>query len=124
MFYKCTVCQAKHDPPLPPAQHSTLTHCPSCGNTVTLIQHDTERPPTGEAEPVHVTAMGAVQSFCSECAGKYILNAKGELDRIDHAPSCSAVSELVAPGRFDVGHDDDDDGLGDRLPKLDRETVE
>ena len=78
MFFRCTVCQAKHDPPLPPAQTSTLTHCPHCGGTVTRVAHDTERPPAGQV----------VEGF--------------ELDEENTAP----------------GDADDDDGLGDRLPRI------
>jgi hypothetical protein len=108
MFYKCTCCQAEHEPPRLPASN-ILTHCPTCGQPVTLIQHDTV-PPPGAPDPVHVTALGAVQSFCAECGGKYINNAKGELERIDHGPDCSELSERTAPGRLDV-EPDSDDGL-------------
>lgn len=115
MFFKCTSCQAITEPPLPPAQSSNLTHCPKCGSTVTMIHHDTERPPALDAEPVHVTSMGTVATFCATCGGRHIVDAESaRVTRIDHAPGCV---ELDAEA-------DDDDGFGDRLPRMDREVVE
>jgi hypothetical protein len=90
MFYKCTSCQAEHEPPRLPLSN-ILTHCPipNCGQPVTLIQHDTEPPPRllDQADDDNAGA-GVVRTHCRSCGGPYHYGEDGTLLSIDHAPKC------------------------------------
>jgi hypothetical protein len=106
MFFKCTNCQATHEPPLPPAQSSILSHCPLCGSPVTMIVHDTERPPP---LPVAVDpkapppgAASPPSDYCHECSAPVWRSASGLLMRVDHEPDCSRNPERVEPDPLQV----------------------
>lgn len=129
MFFKCTSCQAEHEPPQLPASN-VLTHCPKCGATVTMIPHDTEPPPPGARElsdpvvPVlppepalegmvfGVAATASiVRTSCRSCGGPYNYGEDGTLLSIDHAPECDRIPASDTEPEFaaaDVVDSDDD----------------
>lgn len=106
MYFKCTNCQKSHEPPLPPAQSSILSHCPDCGSPVTMIVHDTERPPPHEPElDPFAPPAGAVEEpsdYCAECGGSVWRSETGYLIRADHDPDCSRNPNPPPPASLSV----------------------
>jgi hypothetical protein len=91
MFYKCTSCQAEHDPPRPP-QSNIMTHCsvPNCGAPVTAINSDTKPPPPELTQSVPGTAPPTPQpgDTCRSCGGPYVFDPEGALLEIQHTEDC------------------------------------